>query len=61
MRRQGHKGALPACQRCGNEGAEFCWLCHTFLCDECLSYDYEDHRMEAAKHGGKHKGNNHAS
>jgi hypothetical protein len=46
------KGDLPSCQSCGDEGAEFCWLCHYFLCDMCLHVDYENHRKEAIEHGG---------
>lgn len=41
------------CARCGDEGAEFCWLCHQMMCDECLHLDYEDHRKEAKAHGGR--------
>jgi hypothetical protein len=46
------KGVLGPCYRCGEEGAEVCWLCHAFLCDECLGTDYENHRQEAKAHGG---------
>lgn len=37
------------CYRCGAEGSEFCWLCHRFLCDECLDVDYGDHKEEAKR------------
>lgn len=46
------KHVAPPCHRCGDEGAEFCWLCHYFLCDDCLEFDYQFHREEAIAHGG---------
>lgn len=47
------KKTQPPCQSCGDEGAEFCWLCHFFLCDECLGIDYNKHREEAEKWSGR--------